>query len=246
MTSDSQGITTCARYAFAPNYFHYCGPEKQEDLKTYVTSSLAAKGLTEILHQFETLYPYLVLIASANRIHNAFDPRVVEAYWLGNALTRRVPISAYGTLLTETLTMKKRLPAVGSSAVMEKAVGGLPHHTSHVLNLFIRTGHHAITHTLSTLDECRISWGQIMNIDNKFQRYIVKTRPLEYDNDKLRLGAPGMRTVTSVGVQPTKGQWVSLHWGFICDILSVQQVRNLNSFTATAIAYANTNNIVSL
>ena len=89
MTFDQKGISTCARYAFAPNWFHYCGPEKQKDLKAYIQEQRFRSGITDILHHFETLYPYLLLIASENHLNDPFDRRVVEAYWIGNRFLSR-------------------------------------------------------------------------------------------------------------------------------------------------------------
>jgi len=233
MIPDTSGIAICARYAFAPNYFHYCGPQKQKDLKEYIGTHTTDKGLVAILNHFETLYPYLLFIASQNHIPNPFDPRVVEAYWLGNTLLDHVKISAFANHLTDTLALKKKIPKKEFTPFMDHAAYGTPNHTYHVLNVFIRTGHHVVPQTLATMDSCRISWGQII------EDGLVKTQPLEYVGGKLQLGNPVLKTVTSIGVAPQKGQFVSLHWGYICDVLTGVQLRKLQLYTAHALRSAN-------
>ena len=241
MRGTTNGILTCARYAFAPNYFHYCGPEKQKDLHEYIQHHSVDRGLTDILHHFETLYPYLLLIASSNGIKDPFDQRVVEAYWIGNALLRNVKPAAFAAHLSDTLLLKKKIPKKRFTTFMDDMIHGVPNHNEHVCNIFIRTGHAIVPHTLATMDSCRISWGEIMNYESGSMnhglkqktnnQYIVKTKPLELLNGKLQLGSPILKTVTSVGVLPQKGQYISLHWGYVCDVLTASQLRQLQVFT---------------
>jgi hydrogenase maturation factor len=230
----SSGLITCSRYAFAPNYFHYCGPEKQKDLLGYVKEHISDKGLTEIISDFETLYPYLVLIASQNNIKDPFDLRVVEAYWLGNDLLKNVKLKAFGDHLSDTLLLKKKMKGKDFSPMMEHIITGVPQHNFHVMNIFIRTGHASIVHTLSTMDNCRISWGKVIDLG------IVETQSLEYIQGTLALGKPVAKSVTSVGVKPKIGDWVSMHWGFVCDILTCEQLSNLKRSTMHVIRFANT------
>jgi hypothetical protein len=238
MSDNTNGILLCARYAFAPNYFHYCGPQKQKDLHEYVERSVVDKGLTDILHHFETLYPYLLLIASSNGIKDPFDPRVVEAYWLGNALLRNVKAREFATHLSDSLFLKKKIPKKKFVPFMDHAAQGVPNHNEHVFNIFIRTGHAVLCHTLPTMDSCRISWGRVMNHGLKQKtdnHYVLKTRPLELIHGKLQLGNPVLKTVISIGVVPQKGQYVSVHWGYICDILRENQIQQLQHFTLRAL-----------
>ena len=55
-----------------------------------MASGSADQGLYELGQKFTGAYPYLRLIADANHIEDAFDDRVVEAYWVGNALLNHV------------------------------------------------------------------------------------------------------------------------------------------------------------
>ena len=85
-----QGVLACAQYAFPPNNLQYCGPLTAATMHNYLSVDLAEPELRDILEQFETLYPYLACIAEANNIPDPFDMRVIEAYWIGNDLLKKV------------------------------------------------------------------------------------------------------------------------------------------------------------
>lgn len=244
MTFDPQGLATCARYSFAPNSLHYCGPEKQTDLLSYVAEKVVDPGLSEILNRFDTLYKYLKLIGTENDIRDPFDPRVVEAYWLGNNLLHKTKYKPLAKLLNDDLELRKKLSTKQQSATFSKFDQGVAHHTFHVLNIFRRTGHHAIPHTLKTMDQCRVSWGEVVSssqsvVRSKNGKITLKVRPLIYEKDKLKLGTFETKEVISIGLVPKVGELVSVHWGYVCEILTQRQVKNLKYFTELAIRLAN-------
>lgn len=235
MIADPQGLLMCGRYSFAPNSLHYCGPERQNDMLGYVQSGVVDVGLAGLLNRFDTLYNYLVLIAQQNNIADPFDRRVVEAYWLGNSLLGNVKVQAFAAHLSDTL--KRKLTGKKFSCVMDTSIrGGIPQHNFHVLNIFVRTGHHAVPHTLSTMDQCRISWGKVVDIQ---KQCVVAVSPLTYKNNQLLLGKPEHRIVSCVAVKPKKGEWVSIHWGYVCDIVTDWQRINLQRYTHYALSKAN-------
>lgn len=251
MTVDAQGLLICSRYAFAPNSLHYCGPERQSDMLGYVHHASVDRGLIDILNRFETLYPYLVLIASENRIKDPFDPRVVEAYWLGNHLLGSVHTRSLVKHLEDTALLKRRLPNKKFASMMDEVVeNGVPQHNFHVMNIYVRTGHLAIPHTVKTMDQCRISWGRVtecVNPTNKktgARNYIVETRPLIYRDNRLQLGICEKRMVMGIGMKYNVGDWVSVHWGYVCGLLTPLQRRNLAYYTNSAIIAANRSHVV--
>ena len=196
------GLLYCAQYAFPPNALGYCGPAKSSDLLGYRKEQIADKGLNEILEHFETLYPYLSLIAYENNIMDPFDPRVVEAYWLGNSLLHTVSQKKIYKHFADTLFFKKKLKQQDFKWLIGKiSQGSLPSHAFHVLNIFTRTGHKIIDHTLETMDNCRIGWGRanrIMNyelgMENEFE---VETQPLILKNGSLILGKSILKKIQS-------------------------------------------------
>lgn len=242
MRYSAAGLLRCVRYSHPPNSFHYCGPERQRDVLAYATGTQADQGLSEILSGFETLYKYLTFIAGENRIRDAFDPRVVSAYWLGNGLLLRARYRAMERHLTETLNLKKTLAPRQFSGLISKLDLGVPHHSFHVLNVFRRTGHAAIPHTLETMDSCRISWGMVVSgarQNGSGLHIVVKTRPLVYADGRLALGAPVIKTAISVNGIGKPGDMVTLHWGYVCDAITAGELANLRYFTDLSIAAAN-------
>jgi len=235
MTFDRQGLILAARYAFGPNSFHYCGPERQHDIFGYVQSEEADTGLVELLNRFETLYPYLVLIASENHIKDPFDRRVVEAYWLGNALLGHVKTTSFANHVADTLDLRKKVNKKKFFPMMDTVINGVPQHNFHVMNIFIRTGHHAAPHTISTMDNCRISWGRVVGVE---KQYLVESQPLVYADRKLILGIHEKKVVTTIAVKPKVGDWVSIHWGYICAVLSPRQLALLKKYTSLALTTA--------
>ena len=79
-----------ARYAYPPNSLGYCGADATRTLLEYGDARASDGGLAELARTFEGAWPYLTLIAHANEIADPLDPRVVQAYWVGNELLDRV------------------------------------------------------------------------------------------------------------------------------------------------------------
>lgn len=253
---NKKGLLLCARYALPPNLFSYCGPEKQNDLKAYSKENITDKGLKEILTEFETLYPYLRFIAEENNLKDAFDPRVVEAYWLGNSLLHKISPRGFSKHFIDGLALNKKIKKKEFEILMGKiTAGAIPFHTFHVLNIFTRTGHQAIKHTLETMDNCRISWGKISSkyqvVSSKYKnsknenKIQVLTKPLVIINGKFALGKEIIKTINlpyemAHGLRSmTYDQWLSFHWNYFCDFLSPRQMVYLEKYTNLSIKLAN-------
>lgn len=244
---NTQGLLLCARYSVAPNYFGYCGPDKNKSLIDHLKENVADSEVTHILKEFETLYPYLQLIAYSNKIKDPFNERVVEAYWLGNSLLKNVsPI--YPSFLKEKLLLDKRINKTRMSGILKKvfSMPVLPHHSFHVFNIFKRTGNVAADHSLKTMDECRINFGRIIESSiTQNHNLKVRTNLLVAENNKLLLGKEVIKKLTTdykgksfiKDLKP--GDWVSFHWGMICDKLTQVQVKNLEFYTQKAIDFYN-------
>lgn len=240
---DYPGILTCARYSFAPNSYHYCGPDKSLDLGGYIGSGVADRGLGQILNRFETMYPYLKLIAGENNIHDPFDARVVEAYWIGNRLLAAVGTRPKMDHFIHPLGLGKKLPRKIIGKITSELCRMLPTHTDYVLGIFIRTGHHTAPQTLSTMDQCRISWGEVIGLtdrdDHGVAQVTVKVRPLRIRQDKLVLGQAEKRNYRNPWLLLKPGDLVTLHWGFVCDKVSPGTCRKLYANTSRILADSN-------
>lgn len=222
------GLWRCARYAFAPNFLKYCGPDKNRELKDYLQFKASDDGLKSLLSHFAAMHPYLQLIAQTNGLANEFDDRVVEAYWLGNKLLDKVSLDSFYRYVKPRLPKKElkwfelKLPA-----------GAKPNHQFHVFNFAIRTGHRQVAHTVETMDQCRISWGKVLPGGK------VATQKLVYQFGRLRL-APAVKEYKNLAGEFKPGDLITLHWGWVCEKISPQQVKKLTKYTNLALRLANT------
>ena len=241
-SNNLSGILTCARYSFAPNYYKYCGPDKNKQISSYLSETAADGNLSKTLGQFDVLFRYLSLIAHSNNIADPFDLRVVEAYWIGNSLLEKVKPTQLGNHLLYDQQLKKRLPPKMLKWVVEKIPKGVKvHHSFHVFNIFIRTGHLIAPHTIDTMDQCRIGWGKVIKVESG--KWKVESQKLTIQNKKLFF-IKSIRDLIapfdgSIKNKLKPGDLVSFHWGFICDKIKPQQAKNLAFYTNQNLKLAN-------
>ncbi len=242
---NSDGILTCARYAFAPNFYKYCGPDANKTIREYLKEGVSDPDLSHYLAEFKVLFPYLKLIAHENGISDPYDQRVVEAYWIGNSLLDRVKVDSFIDHLHFDQRLKDRIPQKKLKWVIEKVPkGGKVHHSFHVFSVFTRTGHHTVDHTLDTMDQCRIGWGKILKSKKEETKLQVKTQKLYYKNGKLMLKNDVIKKISLPVDNGFKrklktGDWISYHWGFVCDKISEGQAKSLEIYTKHNLKLAN-------
>jgi len=162
---------------------------------------------------------------------------VVEAYWVGSPRLEQVSTRAVGN------SMEDRFRAMTgprfSSLTQGVLAGGVPHHSFAVFCIYPYTGlltdRRKAPHALTVLDRCRIRWGRVISVLG--DQVVVESQPLTWDGRRLALGPTQAETVVQAvdGVGMVSrlevGQWVSLHWEWVCDRLSEPQVAQLRKFT---------------
>lgn len=219
------------RYAIPPNERGLCGPADAAAVRGHAESGEAGPGLARLVRGFEGAWPYLELIAAANRIPDPLDERVVAAYWVGNALLDRVRMADYGAFLDERF--RGRAGRGWASIAAAVPAGAVPHHSCHVFCVYPWTGLLRAGRTepsLRILDSCRISWGRVLTADP----LVVLRAPLTWDERTgvLALGDPAPCRVSPgflTGLRP--GDWISLHWDCACDRLTPAGLRALRRYT---------------
>ncbi len=253
MINEKKGLLLCARYALAPNFFGYCGPRKSASLIDHLEEEIVDEEVNEILSDFETMSPYLQLIARKNHLPSPFLYPVVEAYWIGNQLLKPLTPLEFSAFSREKLLLNKKLTKNNLFNLKFKIenlkFSFFPHHAFHVFNIFKRTGKTNDWHTLETMDQCRIGWGKIIKVQSsKFKvqsEIIVETNSLIKENGRLKLSQPITKQIKfdyrgkKIAKEIKIGEWVSFHWGFFCDFLTEKQRKNLASFTQKAIEFYN-------
>jgi hypothetical protein len=214
-----------ARYAYPPNQLGFCGVEFDPD------------GLSRWARTFTGAWPYLELIAGETGIADPLDRRVVEAYWVGGDLLRRVPLRAVGDSMDDRF--RRRAGRQGFSMVAENVLaGGVPHHSFHVFGVYPWIGLLGLTpQALTVLDRCRIRWGKVVAVQG--DRVVVRSRPLRWDGARLFEAGEEQEAVTCTFDPPGVGDWVSLHWDWVCDRLDAGQLASLRYWSGRQLRIAN-------
>ncbi len=242
-TSGMDGVVRCGRYAFGPNKLHLCGPDANQEVLAYLKEGAGDPGLAALMKRFSTLYPYLRQIASANGIADAFDERVVEAYWIGNELLETVPLRTFYRHLADTLRLKAR----GARGRLDSLAATLPkgarmHHSFHVFNVYQRTDQGRGLHTVEAMDACRVSWGRVVSVDGP--SITVMRKPLRLEGHALALGLEESFRLTrrledDAFESPQVGQLITMHWNVPCEVVNKQNAAWLERYTLRHIALAN-------
>ena len=239
------GPVLFARYAFPPNSHGFCGPADHGGLFEYAVAGVDDGGLRAMARQFAGAWPYLQLIAGATGLDDPLDRRVVEAYWVGSPRLEQVGTRAVGDSMEDRF--RHMVGARFSSLTEGVLAGGVPHHSFAVFCIYPYTGlltdRRKAAHALTVLDRCRIRWGRVLAVQG--DQVVVESSPLTWDGRLLRLGEKRTETVVQSvdgigmvgGVAP--GDWVSLHWEWVCDRLSEAQVGRLRGFTERHLAIVN-------
>ncbi|MFH1354420.1 MAG: DUF6390 family protein [bacterium] len=230
------GVARCSRYSLGPNRLHLCGPDLNREVLSYINENISDDGLISILKQFKTLYPYLQQIAHANQIKDPFDPRVVEAYWIGNSLLDTITAKIYYRHLTDNVQVQKMSSSKQVDKLKDKlAQGALMHHSFHVLNIWRRTGHHDIEHTPDTIDKCCVTWGKILKVSGP--TLIVSRQPIFGPPKKQKI----IRQLEHASLldDVKAGDYISIHWDTPCEIITPKQAANLTKYTRLSINLAN-------
>lgn len=246
------GAAMFVRYAYPPNERGYCGPSDTSALLGQGRADAVDSDFRAIAQAFTGAWPYLEMIAAAAGIADPLDDRVVEAYWIGNELLGRVDPTVVGTTMEQLFQQtvgsqfSSRAPGGGANGP-QAAAEGLAHHSFHVFCMYPWAGllgHERMhAHALNVLDKCRIRPSQVIEIANG--RVIVESQPLLFDAGQLTLG-PAESQETKGPVQDQDavgdlavGDWVAVHWDWICDRLTETQIDRLCRYTLHHLAIVN-------
>ena len=238
------GAIRFCRYAYAPNALGYCGPDDARAVLEHGAAGEAGPDLVRLARGFEGAWPYLSLIATANGIADPLDERVVEAYWVGNRLLRKVETVALGRFVEERFKprMGRRWTALSDTPMN----GNVPHHNFHVFVVYPWVGMLRLGRSLEplrVLDRCRIRWGTVERIEEA--TVSVRSRPLVFDGVALALGGPRMEqavgSIDGMGfvTDLRPGDRVSMHWDWVCERLDARSLSSLKRNTDRALEAAN-------
>ncbi len=231
VSPNASGPVMFARYAFPPNQHGYCGPN---DAAGFFSRGVTGDddGLRQMARDFDGALPFLTMISAASRITDPLDPRIVEAYWVGSPLLDR-PLG---------------LGELGSSQRWSDFPhDGLPHHAYAVFCVYpwsrMLGDPRRTPQAMIVLDGCRIRWGQVVAMAG--DRLTVESQRLVWQDGQLSLGPEELQTVRRsldglVLSNPiSSGDWVALHWDWVCDTLSPAQCAALQHYSGRQLEVVN-------
>ncbi|MCW2539953.1 MAG: hypothetical protein JWN95_1678 [Frankiales bacterium] len=220
----SVGERLFARFAFAPNDLGYCGPAETATLFDLAVTGETGANVDQLARGFSGAWPYLLLLARLAGIDDPLDERVVRAYWTGSPLLDEIDRGAFGEQLIDL---------IGSQAghywrhlspdLLPEATAT---HGFHVFGVYpwSRLLNAPSSQPLNVLDSCRIRWGQV--VATEADQVVVQSRRLTWDGRQLALAptAPERVRLSVDGCgfieAPVPGEWLALHWDWVCDRLT--------------------------
>jgi hypothetical protein len=243
------GTVLFTRYAFMPNHLQRCGPLRAQDNQTIFEYAVAGDSdpyFTSLLREFQAAYPYLKLIAQTTGYTDAFDPAVVEAYWIGSDLLDRVEVRDFHQSIAERFG--KQVSKKNLEYLLGKApAGARPHHSFNVFDIQRFTQEKS--HSVHFMEKCRIGWGQVRAIEPS--HFVVEHQPLVW-TDPAANGRAGLalgdghlsrilRHMDGKGFadRAQVGDWISFHWDWACDLISDAQRAHLERWTLHHMHLAN-------
>lgn len=217
-----KGVRLAARYGYITNSLGYCGPKKTgQDLYNAVIGK-AVRAAKKSLENFEALYPYLCLLAEKKGLE-PFDERVVRAHFTGSALLEGTWQEGVSSLIRNTFS-KRGLPEGLANRLASKVSKGIvPHHSFHVLFIHTITGR--VPKTIETENNCLITPARFLENGIAERRFVLpsgKLSSLKKTNVQI--------DENFLGRLPRKGDYLALHWGTACEILTKSQAETLEKF----------------
>lgn len=237
-------------YSYEPFRLHFCGPQDAASFEVVDDflrgRKISHKRIQQVAEEFVGVYPYLKLIAKKNDLE-PLNKQVIEAYWLGNNLLKQVTANDLKELIMNEFVGPGRLDkATGEKLSQNIPLRAAAHHSFHVLYIG------SITNTVQLvgkmLDLCRVSWGEavMINKTNNKSTLLVKYNPLLIKSNEIKLSRDEVKKEIKwnqkILPKIIKGQSVSFHWDLACEILSEDQVKNLEKYTLRNIEAINSIN----
>lgn len=225
----AEGALLFARYAYPPNELGYCGP-------TGASTLLRPDAADEIEHrarEFEGAWCYLEFIAESTHIADPLDPRIVQAYWIGNELLDAVDPYALVDRLLDRFSDQR------GGTWREASSHALAHHSFHVFEVYPWAGFIAVKGNptaVSVLDGCRIRTGRVISVEGGSA--LVQSTHLRWDGiatvsgpqqvERVRWSSDGM----ALWDGPRTGDLVAIHFDWICEVLTDEQCRQIETLDA--------------
>ncbi len=231
-----------ARYALYPHELGLCGPSgKKGELYQYLTlkNKVSDQEVRTLLESFVSATTHLKLVAAANEIDDWLDPRVVDAYWIGNDLLNRVRPEDLREAVLGFSDVGRMTRAVAEAAAMRVHYEHRPHHSFHVFVVGGVTG--KVEAGTAGWELCRIGWGRVIDIGSA--KLAVSARSLKVENGCVLPELRPAEVMCSVRRDPLilprvkVGDIVTFHWGRAIEVIDLESARRLEYWTERTLKY---------
>ena len=232
-----------ARFAYPPNVLGFCGPPDHQSVLEHAATGVVDGGLLQLARQFTGAWPYLELLAGAARLADPLDPAVVEAYWVGSDLLDTVTLAdlggsldgrfrrrlgtewgplaelvSWGRALTTTFTCSASTPGWACCAPgRSRSPCGF---STAAGSLGTGVGSAAPGRLLVRSPTARLGWSEAQ------------------PRGRFRRGGHGLHRGSAL-TRAAPGDWVALHWDWVCHRLSTRQLGALRQVTLGQLAVVN-------
>jgi hypothetical protein len=223
-----------ARYAYPPNEQGYCGPADAQEVLADAAGGQDPRGTRARAAEFAGAWPYLQLIARANGLTDALDPRVVRGYWLGASSAEAVPLRTLADHVDERF--RHRAGRGWDHLASALRPGAIPDHAFHVLAVspwvgLLRGG--VIEPARSVLEACCIRPGEVVSVED--EHALVRVPTLGWDGSTMALVGHEVRRLRwqrdglgpMFDLQPLDA--VSVHWDWVCERLHAATALELSA-----------------
>lgn len=231
---DNASLQLESRFSYPPNFLGYCGePAAAAKFRECIISGRCV-GVEKEVRRFIVLYPYLKTIAEINRLP-IFSYPVVEAYWLGNDLLKKVGQEDYRLLMKNFRKqgvpdwlieeLEARVPRVF-----------IPNHLFQVLHVGVGRAGGAVPFNLKSINNCMVRWGRVEKISggNLTANLIsLKKEDSKYRPTLIRESVP-LNHLLIPGLKV--GDSIAVHWQQVTKILTAVEEKNLSFWTREIMA----------
>lgn len=233
---DTRALQLCSRFALIPNQLGYCGHDSAPAKFHGCILNGDCEGVRDEITKFIVLYPYLKTIGEAVQ-KDWYDYDVIEAYWLGSDLLKKIKSKHYDLLL-DNLEAQGVPDFLISEMRNKRPYKFIPLHLFNILHVGVgRASHEVVPFNLDSINNCMVRWGEIIELNQGGkQEYkakiklngLIRNAEGKYELKRSILEFPYINNhFESLSV----GDVVAVHWKWVVKKLKLFEVENLSEWT---------------
>lgn len=226
---DIKALQLEARFSLPPNSLGYCGRETAAGKFKQCIINGECGGVEKEVSKFIVLYPYLETIAKIGKLP-VFSHKVIESYWIGNDLLKKIKPEHYDLLLKNF--EKQGVPDFFVEELKQKPPKiFIPNHLFQVLHVGVGRASGAVSFNLKSINNCMIRWGEVVKVQNG--RAVINLYSLELKGKIYKLVINKETVPINMDFVPglKTGDIVAVHWNMVIKILTKDEEKKLKYWT---------------